>query len=177
MGKGFVKLHRKLLGSDLWDDAIALRVFIFCLLSAAWKRTEVYGIVLKPGQLLTTRQEIAQKTGLPEGTVRHALERLERGRRIGRKKADKKANGKTLITIEKWREYQAGAEEEANEKAALKATKRPTYIYMKNKRIKEAGDAAASCEEARPAGEVGYDACPEEIRALLEKRFGKSRIS
>lgn len=74
---GFIKLHRSLLEWEWHDDPNTLSVWIHLLLKANFKPTEWRGIILQPGQLITSRASLAKETGLSEREIRTAMNRLK----------------------------------------------------------------------------------------------------
>ena len=74
---GYIRLYRSLLDWEWFQDSTTLHVFLFLLLSACFKPIRHAGMDLAPGQLITARRVIAQRTGLTESQVRTALKHLE----------------------------------------------------------------------------------------------------
>jgi len=106
---GWIKLHKKIIESDLVHDVNAFRLFTSLLLMAHHEdnqgsiklnKKQVY---LKKGQLVATRSELAEFLNMPQSTVRNALNRLKQDKRVDI--VTDKQN--TLITICKWNEYQS----------------------------------------------------------------------
>jgi len=73
---GYVRLYRSLLEWEWFQDSPTLHVFLFLLLSACFTSLRHEGVALSPGQLITSRRQIAARTGLTEHRVRIALDHL-----------------------------------------------------------------------------------------------------
>jgi len=66
--QGWIKLHRKILENDLWNDVSTFRLFTLLLLRAAYKDgVKVNGHVLKQGQYIRSYRLLAQDLSYKEG--------------------------------------------------------------------------------------------------------------
>lgn len=108
---GWVRLHRKLLSSSVFENEKLLKVFIWCLLKASHKeRDQVVGlnaIELTPGQFITGRKKAASELGLKESTTDNYLKALEKLNIISMKMNSKYR----VVTIENWELYQSKDED------------------------------------------------------------------
>ncbi len=75
---GWIKLHRKFLEWEWYDDTNSVRVFLHLLIKANHKDKNYRGTLIKRGQLVTGRKAISRATGLTEQNVRTALSKLEK---------------------------------------------------------------------------------------------------
>lgn len=107
---GFIKLYRKMLDWEWWDDVNTRTVFIYLLLSANYKPMRWRGMDIDRGQLVTSYEKIAEDTGLSVRNVRTSLARLETTGEVTRKVTNKWQ----AITIEKYAFYQG--ERQASDK-------------------------------------------------------------
>ena len=99
---GFIALYWKLLQWLGHDASETLSVFAHLLLLANWRDTEWRGVLLKRGQLITSRAHLAKLCGLTERKVRTALTRL-----ISTGEVTSKATSQyTVITIVNYSLYQ-----------------------------------------------------------------------
>lgn len=105
---GFVKLHRQFLEWEWYKHPNTQIVFIYLLLTANFKEAGFMGQRVKPGQRVTSVASIAGATGLTTRKVRTALEHLQSTGEI----SIKTTSHFSLITIEKWRDYQGCDEPE-----------------------------------------------------------------
>lgn len=104
--KGWIKLHRRILGNLFYGNPTFLAVWIHILLSAnheerdvAWNGSVIH---LRRGQVLTGRKKMAESIGIPETTLERTLEKLENGHQIGQQKTTKYR----IITVLNWDKFQ-----------------------------------------------------------------------
>lgn len=104
--KGWIKLHRRILGNLFYGNPTFLAVWIHILLSAnheerdvAWNGSVIH---LRRGQVLTGRKKMAESVGIPETTLERTLEKLENGHQIGQQKTTKYR----IITVLNWDKFQ-----------------------------------------------------------------------
>lgn len=114
LDKGWVKIYRKMLDNPVvFKDADHLAVWMYLLLSATHKdHPTMYGgkkITLRPGQLITGRKKISEKTGVNEYKVMRILKRFENEQQI----AQQTERYGSLISIVSWDEYQDNAQQPA----------------------------------------------------------------
>ncbi|MED0665743.1 hypothetical protein P4T04_05345 [Bacillus badius] len=66
--QGWIKLHRKILENDLWNDVSTFRLFTLLLLKAAYRDgVKVNGHALKQGQYIRSYRLLAQDLSYKEG--------------------------------------------------------------------------------------------------------------
>ena len=99
---GWIKLHRKLLDWEWYDDTNVVRLFLHLLLTVNYEPKKWHGIVIDRGQLVTSADTLAKALGLTARQIRYALEKLQNTREI----VTQTSNKYTLITICKFAEYQ-----------------------------------------------------------------------
>jgi DNA-binding transcriptional MocR family regulator len=118
---GWIKLHRKMLDWEWYNNNNTKIVFLHLLLTANHKEKKWKGITIKRGQKLTSIQHLAEDTNLSTQQVRTALDKLKSTNEI----TTKSTNKNTLITIEKYSDYQDKNEEDnkqGNERKNNRAT-------------------------------------------------------
>lgn len=98
---GWIKLHRKFLSWEWWDEPNVARVFLWLALNANHSDSRWKGVDIKRGQLVTSRDKICEGTGLTPQKVRTALERLKSTSEI----TSNSTNKFTIITICKYGTY------------------------------------------------------------------------
>lgn len=102
MAEPFVKLYKKMLDWEWYDDANTMRLFIHCLMKANWKEGSWHGISYKPGQFITSIQSLSDETGLSIQQVRTALSHM-----ISTGEITSYQQGRSrIITVNNWDAYQ-----------------------------------------------------------------------
>lgn len=103
---GWIKLHRKLLGSPIFQNEKLLKVFMYCLLKASHSdHQQVVGrqiVPLKPGQFVFGRKKAAVELDLKESTVRDYMNTLKSDNVI----TITPTNKFSVITVVNWEFYQ-----------------------------------------------------------------------
>ena len=107
---GYIKLHRKMLDWEWMDDAVTVQVYIYCLLRANYEVQQWHGILIQPGQFVTSLSNMASDLKLTKGQLRTALNHLK----TTHSTTQSSTHHGTLITIEKWSEYQSAGEKVAH---------------------------------------------------------------
>ena len=118
---GWIKLHRSILEWEWYNDNNTKIVFLHLLLTANHKEKKWQGITIKRGQKLTSLQHLAEETNLSMQQVRTALDKLKSTNEI----TTKSTNRNTLITIEKYSDYQ-DKDEDNNKQDNIRRNNRTT---------------------------------------------------
>ncbi len=152
---GYIKLFRSLQTNPVFDNEGLLKVWIWCLFTAAYyPRSEMRGsqkIELLPGQFTFGRKEAATFLKMNESRFYRLIKRLESENKI-----ELKPNNKfTLVTIVNWGFYQGleveGEQQMNNKRTTNEHTKRnkrnkeyiPPIIPLKKGGRKKRNDMAA----------------------------------
>ena len=103
---GWIKLHRKLLDSPIFQNEKLFKVFAYCLMKASHKEhTQLVGrrvVHLQKGQFVFGRKRASEELRLKESTVRDYVKLLEKLGTI-----DIKSDNKfSVITVVNWAVYQ-----------------------------------------------------------------------
>lgn len=108
MENGWIKLHRKILDNPISKKPNYLALWVVLLLKANHKEKQMIWnnniIIIKEGQLLTGRKELARETGIPEGTIEGILTAMEQNQHLIEQQKTTKYR---VITILNWKDYQA----------------------------------------------------------------------
>ena len=99
----WIKLHRRMLKWEWMDSPLTLALWINLLLEANHLPRRWHGMVIQPGQIVTSSVALAKKTGMSRQEVRTCLERLKSTNEI----TSESTNRFTVLTIVKWEEYQS----------------------------------------------------------------------
>ena len=132
---GYIKLHRKLLSSAIFDNPNLLKVFIWCLLKASYQeRDQVVGlqtVKLLPGQFIYGRVKAGAELRMNPSTAHRYMLRLKSFGNV-----DIKANNKfSVITVANWGFYQSDNQADDN-KADNKWTTNEQQMDT-NKKVKK----------------------------------------
>ncbi len=104
----WIKLHEKLIDSEVFDNAFLLKVWVWCLLRAGYKsRTEVIArkkVEVPPGSFLINTRVDALTLKIGDTTLRRHLALLEELGNVAQKKTKKY----TMVTVRNWYGYQMG---------------------------------------------------------------------
>lgn len=98
----FIKLHRKMLDWEWYDNTNTKMLFIHLLLIASWKENKWHGIKLHPGDLIRTNENLAQELGISIQQVKTAISNLKSTHEI----TCKKVGRIRIITVKNWGLYQ-----------------------------------------------------------------------
>ena len=97
--EGWIKVHRKLVDWEWYNDINVKVVFLHLLLTANHKEKQWKGQTILRGQKLTSIEHLADDVGLTIQQTRTALKKLKSTHEI----TIKTTNKNTLITIEKFK--------------------------------------------------------------------------
>ena len=111
MEEPYIKLYKKMLSWEWYDDPNTMRVFIHCLLRTNWKPGAWHGIHYEAGQFITRLETLSVETHLSVQQVRTALKHLSSTGEI----TSKQQGRSRIITVNNWQNYQ-GSNKVANRK-------------------------------------------------------------
>ena len=164
MAQGWIKLHRSLLKSATWQNMDVARLWVWCLLKAAYTdRVAVVGcesVPLVPGQFIFGRRVAASETGLSERKVRTSLHWLLKSENVTRRVTSKFS----VITICNWERYQGDEEAGDPQSDQQAASKRPA-----NDHIEEVKEREERKEGESPDGDNGRPCVSHVTRAGKSK--------
>lgn len=109
---GWIKIHRKVLEWEWYDDTNTFRLFMHLILKANHKDKNYRGQIVKAGSLLTGRELLAQETGLTVRQVRTCLERLKTTNEV----TINSSRQGTIIQVVKYKDYQITTNETTTER-------------------------------------------------------------
>ena len=118
---GWIKIHRKILEWEWYDDINTKVLFWHLLLTANHKDKKWRGQTIKRGQRLTSLEHLAEEVGLTVQQTRTSLNKLKSTNEI----TIKSTNKFTVVTIEKYSDYQIN-EKENNKQNNKRNNKRTT---------------------------------------------------
>lgn len=104
---GWIKLHRKILDSDIFTNPNLLKFWIWCLCKATHEpikqRVGLQVVELKPGQFIFGREKAALELGMTKATAYRYLMRLQDEQILSIKVSSKFS----VVNVEKWGFYQS----------------------------------------------------------------------
>lgn len=128
--EGWIKLYRRFLKWEWYQDGNTVRVFLHLLLTANYEDKRWEGIPIKRGQVLTGRVKLAKALGLTQDQIRTAIKHLKSTNEITTSVTRKYS----LITICKFEDYQAELSKESPDKSPDTSPRDPHDIpTTKNK--------------------------------------------
>ena len=102
MDTGFVKVFRKFLDWEWYEDICARCLFLHMILKANWVDKHWKGIEVKRGQFVSSIKNLSNETGLSEKQVRTTLYKLKKTKEV----AVKSTNKYSLYTVVNYETYQ-----------------------------------------------------------------------
>jgi len=103
---GWVKIHRKIMNSKIWNNPIGLKVWMWCLLKTSHEDRIItvnkIKVPIKPGQFVFGRKLASKELHQPESTIRNWMLWLKTNNYI----KIKPTNKYSVITIINWKKYQ-----------------------------------------------------------------------
>ena len=138
MTNGWIKIHRRMLEWEWYDDANTFKLFMHLLLTANHEGRKWHGISIERGQLITSSDKLAERLKLSRQQVRTSLSKLKSTSEI----TTKATSRYTLITLCQWASYQDRDFEQpaSNQQSNQQITnKQPTdnQQVTTNKKLKE----------------------------------------
>lgn len=135
----WIKLYRRFLEWEWYDDINVCRLFIHLLLKANYKDKKWKGIIIKRGQVITGRLKLAKETGLTQQQVRTSLTKLISTNEITKLSTPQY----TIITINNYDKYQTPTNKITNEQPTNNQPITTTKEYKeKNRNIDRGMDKA-----------------------------------
>lgn len=111
--EGWICLYKKLTNWEWYQDGNTCRLFIHLLLLANYEDKRWHGILIKRGQLITSSEHLAKDLNLSRQQIRTALNKLKSTNEI----TTQSTNKYTLVTIEKYEDYQRNDNESNQQKS------------------------------------------------------------
>lgn len=125
--QGFIKLHRKMLNWEWYDDINVKVLFLHCLLRANWEDQKWHNQIIPRGSFVTSIAHLAKEVKLTVKQTRLALDKLERTHELGKQTASQY----TVISITNWDRWQ----QEGQTKVTTEGKQRATIEEIKKERI------------------------------------------
>jgi hypothetical protein len=117
---GYIRLHRRIMVSPIWKQMSSdrLKLWLAILLRANYRASSVImqdrsKLEIPPGSLLTSLEDLSEKSGLSIKQVRTALDYFEKSEMI----LSKRAYRGTVLTVVNWATYNPMPDEEGTSRA------------------------------------------------------------
>ena len=152
---GWIKLHRKILDWEWYQNANTRLLFLHLLLAANWEDTRQKGVLVKRGEVLTTVKELSTINQQSIQQTRSALEHLKSTNEITIKSTSKFS----IITIVNYNLYQANnkpnnkqteRQPNANQQTNYSENNKPSF--KKEERREESPPPSAENPNTTPSG-------------------------
>lgn len=111
--EGWIKLHRKMLVWEWFDDSEMIQLFIYLLISVNHKPKRWHGITVERGQIITSPIALAKELKSTPKRIRARIEKLIKCGVLGKQTTNKY----TILTICNYDKYQDGEKVNDKEKA------------------------------------------------------------
>ena len=121
-GSGYIKLYRKFLEWEWYDDDNCTRLFIHCLLKANYREKQWRGKTILRGQFFTSVDTLSKELHLTTKQIRIAISKLENTGEI----LKKGANEGTYITVCNYDSYQQSEQAEGQTEGERRANEGQT---------------------------------------------------
>ncbi len=169
---GWIKLHRKIVDSQIFSDPDILRLWIYCLAKASYEeRTVLFDkqeVHLLPGQFITGRFSlhaeynagVAPRKKIKDTTLWSWLKKLESYGNIDIKTTNKYS----VVSIVKWSEYQDTLTTE-RQQIDNRLTTEPQQIDT-NKKLKNLSTTTTTKEDDQPEPETLLSTYTKVFKAL-----------
>lgn len=131
---GYIRIHRKFLKWEWYQNTITKSVFLHCLLKANWEGSKFEGMIIKRGSFVTGRKKMAEEIGVSEQQLRTALKHLISTNELTIKPTTKYS----IISINNYDMYQT-VNQEVNQQSTSNqpTTNQQSTTYEKEKEEKE----------------------------------------
>lgn len=100
--EGWIKLHRKILEWQWWDDRNVVRLWIYILLRANHSARKWQGRRVPAGTFITSYPRMSEDTGLTVGELRTAMRKLKESGCV----TTQPTNRYQAVSVVHWKDYQ-----------------------------------------------------------------------
>jgi len=115
--QGFVPIWRTILNWEWYSDINTTRLFLHLLIKANYEPKKWQGIVILPGQFITSQKHLSKETGLGVQSVRTSLDKLKSTREVTVFTTSKYS----LIQLNNWEKFNTVTREVTRDQRASNA--------------------------------------------------------
>lgn len=108
---GWIKLHRSILNWEWGDDPKSFKLFLWLMIHVNYEPKKWHGMVIQPGEIVTSLDNISDATKLTKREIRTRLDNFEKTGEI----AKQTTNKFTKITLSNWSKFQGSDEDDEND--------------------------------------------------------------
>lgn len=119
---GHIKLFRKMLNWEWYEDTNTVRVFIHFLLRASWRDNQWRGLLIKRGSFVSSRHSLSRELHMSERAIRTAILHLETTGEVTKSVYPKY----TVYTVVRYDDYQSSDQQNADKVTDRTTSKRPS---------------------------------------------------
>ena len=167
MAEAYIKLYRKLLTWEWYDDPNTCRLFLHCLLKANWQPTKWHGMEIGAGQFITSLATLSEETHLSIHQVRVALDHLK----VTGEVASKCQGKMRIITVNNWGCYQGDGK--VSGKVAARSWQGDGKVVATDKEYKEKEEEKEGKELKSIYGEYRHVRLTDRERDRLFTDYGE----
>lgn len=160
----YIKLSRKILEWEWWDDINTCRLFIYCLLKANWKDGRFKGMVIPKGSFVSSIPKMSDETSLTIREIRTAISHLKSTGEVTCKSYAKY----TVFTVKNYCEYQ-----QSDLQNDRKATGKRHSNDMLTTTIEEYKEGNNKKEEPKGSKKKFIPPTVDDVRAYCQERNNK----
>jgi len=110
MDNWFIKIHRKILNWEWYDDVNTLSLFIHCLVLANWENKQWHWIEIERWGFITSLLHLSKEVWLTVQQTRTSLDKLKKTKNI----TIKSTNKYTLVMVLNYDKYQCNENKSTN---------------------------------------------------------------
>lgn len=162
---GHIRLDRKILEWEWWEDINTYRLFTYMLLAANWKDGNFKGVDVPRGSFVSSMARLSEKTNLTVDEVRTALKHLKKTKEITSKSHSKFS----VFTVNNYNLYQ-GDPEQVPSKSQADPEQFPTIKEIKERKKGKQDNKKDMCK-------ADANALFEELWKRYPVKKGKGQVS
>lgn len=168
---GHIKLYRRFLDWEWYQDINTKVLFIHMLLKANWKDAKFMGTTVPRGSFVSSIKNLASETGLTEREIRTGISHLKSTGEV----TSKATNKYSVFTIKNYDLYQTDDRQDDSRVTGERHSndKRTTTIEERNKEIKKENNIYSASDDKKQQSCVLFEA----LWKLYPCKKGKGQVS